>query len=355
MNQPCATCLPQRRQFLIGAGTALATWWLAGCSQPNNRLVLYCAQDQEFAELVLGTFTERTGLRVDPKFDTEADKSVSLYLELVQEKQRPRCDVHWNNEILSTIRLQHQGLLEPYESPSAESYPDSTRAADHTWQAFAARARILLVNTERLAEANWPRSLLDLADERWKGKIAMAKPQFGTSATQAACLFEVLGSEKARQFYRNCRTNQVHIEPGNKQVAEKVGQGEYVFGVTDTDDAMVEVESGRPVAIIFPDGDRPQADRMGTLVIPNTLAVIKNSPNPAGARRLVDYLLSAEVEGKLAQAASHQIPLNPKVAAKLPPQLEPVRTVKRMAVDFARAAQLWDETQAFLRETFARG
>ena len=79
-----------------------------GCGGSSNRVVLYCAQDQEFAELVLGEFAKRTGIRVDPKYDTEADKSVSLYAELVQEKNRPRCDVHWNNEILSTIRLQRQ-------------------------------------------------------------------------------------------------------------------------------------------------------------------------------------------------------------------------------------------------------
>src|SRR5262245_11528271 len=84
----------------------------AGCGTSRPRVVLYCAQDQEFAEGVLGEFTQRSGTEVATKFDTEADKSVSLYRELVKEKDRPRCDVFWNNEILSTIRLQRQGLLE---------------------------------------------------------------------------------------------------------------------------------------------------------------------------------------------------------------------------------------------------
>src|SRR5438128_9246327 len=84
---------------------------LAGCSSAKNRVVLYCAQDEEFATKILTEFSKATDIRVDTKFDTEADKSVSLYMELIQEKARPRCDVHWNNEILSTIRLQKQGLL----------------------------------------------------------------------------------------------------------------------------------------------------------------------------------------------------------------------------------------------------
>ena len=87
-------------------------------------MVLYCAQDREFAESVLAEFTQQTKIDVTPKHDTEADKSVSLYEELIREKDRPRCDVHWNNEILATIRLQKQGLLEPYRSPGASAFPE---------------------------------------------------------------------------------------------------------------------------------------------------------------------------------------------------------------------------------------
>src|SRR6266566_6756510 len=111
-----------------------------GCRSSKPRVVLYCAQDQEFAEDSRAEFTHRTGIEVGTKFDTEADKSVSLRIELEQEKNRPRCDVFWNNEILNTIRLQRQGMLLAYESPSAQPFPASARAADHTWHAFANRA-----------------------------------------------------------------------------------------------------------------------------------------------------------------------------------------------------------------------
>src|SRR5262249_13329065 len=140
-------------------------------------------------------FAQRTGLKVDPKFDTEKDKSVSLFTELLKEKDRPRCDVFWNNEPLNTIRLQGLGLLEPYDSPSAIPYPERWKAADHTWHAFAARARVLIVNTKLVEAEDWPKSLLDLTDARWKGRVVMARPLFGTSATQGACLFSVLGSK----------------------------------------------------------------------------------------------------------------------------------------------------------------
>jgi iron(III) transport system substrate-binding protein len=338
----------------------LLTLLCAGCGSPH-RVVLYCAQDREFAEQALADFTRSSGWEVAPKFDTEADKSVSLYLEIVSERNRPRCDVFWNNEILSTIRLERQGLLEPYATPSAEPYPPSARARDHSWHAFAARARVLLVNRDLLREADWPRSLLDLTEPRFAGRVVMAKPQFGTSATQAACLFEVLGPDKGREYYLGLKNNGVQIAPGNKQVAEWVGRGRSpdgrpaAVGITDTDDAIAEVKAGRPVALLFPDREGSTAyPRMGTLFIPNTVALLKGAPHADGGRKLIDFLLSPEVEAALAESASHQIPINPHVKAKLPAEIEAGRTARPMEVDFYKAADLWEQTQRFLSSEFAR-
>jgi len=326
--------------------------FVAGCAGPRERVIVYSAQDPEFADELFRSFSARTGIATDAKYDTEANKSVSLYAELVNEKDRPRCDVWWNNEILGTIRLDRQGLLEPYASSAAEGYPASTHSANHTWQAFASRPRVLLVNTDLVAKKDWPASILDLTQPKWKNLVALAKPQFGTTATQAACLFEVLGPAKAKEYYLGLKNNGVHIVAGNKQVAEGVSSGQFAVGMTDGDDAIIEVEAKRPVTIIFPDADRPKSDRMGTLFIPNTLSVIKGASHDVTAHRLVDYLLSPQVEEKLAQAQSHQFPMNPKAHGKLPAQFR--TDAKPMDVNFEKAADLWDETQKFLRDECAR-
>lgn len=337
---------------------ALLSVLAVGCSgvrKPDERVVVYCAQDQEFADGVFADYHAAGGQPITPKFDTEANKSVSLAAELEQEAARPRCDVHWNNEILATIRLARQGLYEPYTSPAAAPFPDWSKAKDGTWQAFAARARVLIVNTNLVPEADRPKSLLDLTDPKWKGKVAIAKPQFGTTATQVACLFEVLGADAAKAFYRGLKANGVAVVPGNKQTATGVSEGKFAVGLTDTDDALIELNAGKPVAIVFPDQDgHPAHSRLGVLYIPNTVAVVKGCPNPAGARRLIDYLLRQETEAKLAEGGGFQIPLSPSVPAKLPKALLTPTQVKPMAVDFDKAADLWDDTQAFLRDEFAR-
>ena len=98
----------------------------------------------------------------------------------------------------------------------------------------------------------------------------------------------------------------MQILSGNKQVATAVGSGQIAFGLTDTDDAMGEIDAGSPVAIVYPDRE---PDQLGTLFIPNTLALIKGAPHPEAAEALADHLLSPEVEAALARGPSAQIPL----------------------------------------------
>jgi iron(III) transport system substrate-binding protein len=322
-------------------------------SQPvraADPVVIYSALDREFSEPLLRAYEKKSGVRVLPKFDVESTKTVGLTNLIIAEAIRPRCDVFWNNEILNTLRLQERGLLVPFHPSHSSDLAPSFRAKDSTWYGFAARARILLVNTRLVSESDRPKGIKDLIDPKWKGKIGIAKPLFGTTATHAACLFSAWGEDAARKYFLDLKANQVQILSGNKQVATAVGSGEIAIGLTDTDDAMGEIEAGSPVTIVYPDRG---ADQIGTLFIPNTLAIIKGCPHPEAARALVDHLLSPEIEAQLAAGPSAQIPLlkGTAVAARV----ETPKTVHAMEVDFEAAAKLWDNVAAFLAREFAGG
>jgi iron(III) transport system substrate-binding protein len=317
---------------------------LAGCRGSENRVVVYCAHDKEFADEILKQFEKDSGLSVAVSYDSEANKSVGLYDDLVREASSPRCDVHWNNEILATIRLQEKGILQPYDSPASKPFPAECKAKDHTWTGFAARARVIIVNTEKVRKEDLPKSLWDLTKLQFKGQVALAKPLFGTTATQAACLWQSWGKDKAIDFYGQLKANDVQIVAGNKQVAEGVGVGQFALGMTDTDDAAGEIEAGRPVAMIFPEGE--------TLFIPNTVAMIKGCPNPEGAKKLIDYLLRPAVEIKLAQSASRQVPLNPEVKLDAIKYVKTQKDVRPLPVDLVQAAACWKESQEFVAKEF---
>jgi len=254
---------------------------LAGC-QPaaDSEVVVYTALDRQFSEPLFEAFTRQTGIHVRAKYDSEANKTVGLANLIINEKQRPRCDLFWNNEILNTLRLQGLGLLRAYRSPLAADYPADFRSPDGHWYGFAARARVLLVNTQRLADRPVPSSIQDLVDPRWKGQVGVAKPLFGTTSTHAACLFARWGRPRAQAFFRQLREN-ARILPGNRQVAQAVAGNQLCFGLTDTDDALLELNRGMPVQIVYPDQG---PDGLGTLFIPQ-FAGAHPGQSPSASRR----------------------------------------------------------------------
>lgn len=331
--------------------SALFSMSLVGCMNLNdNEIVVYSALDREFSQPILGDLAEEMTLTVLPSFDLESNKTVGLVTKIINEKDRPRCDVFWNNEILHTIRLQELGLLDTYRSPQSERYPSSFVSSQNQWHGFAARARVLIVNTDLIpSEDDRPDSVMDLADPKWKSKAAIARPLFGTTATHAAVLFSTLGEEKAKQFFQSVADN-VAVEGGNKQVAQKVANGQYAFGITDTDDAIIEIENGKPVVIVFPDQG---ADQTGALLIPNTLCIIRNGPNAPRAKKFVDRLLAADIETRLAKGPSGQIPVANDVELKS--RVEPASELKIMEVDFHAAAKAWDVAKDSMMELFPTG
>lgn len=326
--------------------------FVAGCIRVTNspQVVVYAALDREFSEPILKDFEKETGIVVRTKFDTESTKTVGLTTQLIAEsKTRTRCDLFWNNEILNTLRLDELDLLLPTEPSQAASFPAAFRSSENKWYGFAARARVLIVNTNAVSAEEMPDSIYDLLDPKWKGKVAIAKPLFGTTASHAVCLFEALGEEKAKEFFRGLKRNEVQIVSGNKQVAEDVASGRLAFGLTDTDDAIIEVENGFPVQIVYPDS---KPGELGTLFIPNTIAVMRDSPNSEAAKRLANYLLTAKVEQRLANGRSAQIPLHTES------QLESTRIrrpseMQTMQVDFANSVKCWGEVSVYLKAEFA--
>ena len=314
-------------------------------AQDKGQVVVYTALDREYSEPILKKFEERTGVKVMPVYDAESVKTVGLVNRLLAEKQRPRCDVFWNNEIVRSIQLKKEGLTAPYDSPSAKDIPAAMKDADHHWTGFAARARVLLVNKRMLPnEGEWPTTVEALTDPKWRGKAAFSKPLFGSMSTHAAVIWANAGPEKAQKFWEATLKNAVLVD-GNAQVRDAVVGGEVPWGITDSDDAFGAVTDGAPVAIIYPKSD-PAGP--GTLFFPNTLVLIKNSPNQDNGRKLIDFLLSPEVEKLLAESRSAQIPLHPGIAPpKGLPNLKPEQILK---VDWEKTYESLAPSAAFLKD-----
>jgi iron(III) transport system substrate-binding protein len=323
----------------------LATLLLGACAKEPD-VVLYCALDQVFSEDLVRRFERESGLTVRAEFDVEAHKTVGLVNRIRAEGARPRCDVFWNNEIAHTVALADEGLLASYDSPSAADIPEAFRDPERRWTGFAARARVFIVNTDKADPAEIT-GMADMLDPRWKGQVAMARPRTGTTLTHAAALYTTLGEEGARKMLHGLIDAGVNFVQSNGQVMKLVRSGEFAWGLTDTDDFNVALEAGFPVAVVYPDQGEGQP---GTMVIPNTVCILANAPHPEAARKLVDFILSPEVERELAFARGAQIPV--RAGIEHPEHVHSTTDFRVMDVDFREVGRELPRRQAELEEMF---
>ena len=70
--------------------------------------------------------------------------------------------------------------------------------------------------------------------------------------------------------------------------------------------------------------------------MPNMVSLIAGAPHPDEGKRLIDYLLSPDVERKLAESEAVQIPLHAGVPG--PKNIPPIDSFKPMTLDYAKAA-----------------
>jgi iron(III) transport system substrate-binding protein len=312
-----------------------------------GQVVIYTSVDQIFSEPILDEYEKLSGVKVKAVYDVEAAKTTGLVNRLIAEKRRPKCDVFWNNEIGRTIVLMEKGILTPYRSPSAVDIPDQFIDKENYWTGFAARARVLVYNTHLLGTSELPNSIFELTREKWRGKVAMAYPLFGTTATHVAALYVNLGREKTEAYLKALNANKVVIVDGNSVVRDLVVEGRLPIGFTDTDDVNVAIQSGKPVKMIYPD-----KGGIGTLLIPNTVALVKNGPHPQEGKKLINYLLSKKVESKLSFSESAQMPLRDGV--KTPEHIPRFSSIKAMEVDYYKVAEKMDAAARFCQRLFVR-
>lgn len=305
--------------LILGLGLLLLVWQ----STHRQKLVVYCAHDAEFAQSILDRFEKETGIPVIVKYDTEATKSLGLVEQIKADGTHPHCDVFWNNELLGTLDLAEGNLLEPYQGPGWQRIPGVHRDEKGRWAGFAARLRMKIQHAELDAAIepvlrpgeppafdNSPHVWLkgvpaDYDPAKPYDRFAIAKPLYGTTLTHYAVLWDLWGPEKLKFWHTESRARGLVEVAGNAMVRDAVASGESATtGFTDTDDYFEALDhhdrvTATPVLV----------DGQHTICIPNTVAIIRGTQHLDDARKLADFLLSAQTELALARSASRQIPI----------------------------------------------
>ncbi|MFO0828784.1 MAG: extracellular solute-binding protein [Phycisphaerales bacterium] len=324
----------------------------AAACRREEAVVVYVSADEAVARPLLASFTERTGIPVAPLFDTEATKTTGLAQRLRAEANRPRADVFWSSEIAQTIALTREGVFETMHSPALDSWPAAFRDPEGRWYAFAARARVIAYSTDRVSPDDVPKTWMALVRERWRGRVAMADPRFGTTRTHMGAMRAHWNATAMPGFFAawldGLAENRVRVvTSGNSGVIEAIEAGEADVGMTDTDDVWAAQARGAHIGLVYPRHAVEDAMRGGgTLLIPNTVAVVRGTTHADSARALVEFLLSPDGERLLMRSDSRNIPLGPTLAD----EAAALRPPDPLDIDWGAAS---DATDAAVKQAMA--
>lgn len=287
-------------------------------------VVLASSVDDHILLPILAAFLEQSGVRVKTITDSEATKSTGLAQRLRQEHAQGtvRADVFWSSEAFLTARLASEGVLAPLEAALLADWPARWIGKEGRWAGFGLRARVIVFNTALVAPGDAPEELLDLLEPKYAGRIALARPEFGTTRGHMAMILHRWGEPAYRSWLEGLARQRVILVDGNSEVVRAVASGEAIVGLTDTDDVYAGQRNGWPIdmTLALHDcrcGEPPSEDaEPGPLLIPNSVAMTASAPHPEAAHTLIAFLLSGEVEERLARSESRNTPVHPKTAER---------------------------------------
>lgn len=289
-------------------------------SASTDEVVLYSSVDDYVLRELIAAFEEETGVKVRVVGDTEATKTTGLVERLLTERESPTAHVWWSSEAFGTIKLARAGALAPFEPANAElfedGWPEGLVGEDRLWHGFGQRARAIAFHSDVLDETSIPATHEALTEEVWRGRVGIAKPQFGTTRGHMGALLDIWGAERFEAWLIAMKANGARVYDGNATVVRAIRNGEIDVGLTDTDDVYHAQRNGWPIGMAIPAHDG--ADEPGALLMPNTAALVANPDTPDAARTLLDWILSPRCEAILAASDSRNFPIFPSVQAEHP-------------------------------------
>lgn len=256
--------------------------------------------------------------------------------EIVEELHRAASEAEPGAESRDRQPEQRDEGEHAYIPEAAAKLAPNHKDAKGDWNAVLVHYLVPAVNTELVKPADEPKSLEDLLDPKWKGKIAWTGEM--TIAGPPGFIGSVLnayGEEKGMAYLEKLGAQKIATVPSNSRVVlDQVIAGQYAIGlVTYNHHSAISIAKGAPVKWL------PVNPAIGAMA---REVLLKGGPHPNGAKLLINYLLSPEGQ-KVIQEAGY-IPSNPAVDAKEPslkPEISGFKVFSPTPADEDRDIDRW--------------
>jgi iron(III) transport system substrate-binding protein len=255
---------------------------LIQAAKKEGKVVVYGSLESDTTDTITKAFTKKTGIEVEywrASATKVMDRAMSEY-----RAGKPLFDIILTND--NPMQIMHkQGIFAKYDSPTARDFPKD--AIDPN---LGPRYRNVVIgvvyNTNSIKPADAPKTLEDLVNPKYRGKLVMPDPTQHTTTTQwVASLWKVLGKEKADKFIRDLAAMKPIFVESLLPAAERVASGETPVAITYVKYAFIYGKKGVPL----------DYTRLGKFMGDgHYLGLGNKAPHVNAGKAFIDYFLDDE-------------------------------------------------------------
>jgi iron(III) transport system substrate-binding protein len=282
---------------LIGLGIALLVFSLTslgfaqdaklmeGAKKEGGKVVVYGSLESGTVDAIKKAFEVRTGLTLEywrASATKVMDRALSEY-----RAGRPLYDVVLTNAAPMEI-MKKEGIFAKYESPLHAEFPKEIVDKDGILgPAYRSNVVSILINTKMVKLEEAPKTLEDLLNPKWKGKLAMPDPtQHTTTTSWLANLEHVLGGkESAGKFIRALGATKPFLVESFIPSAQAVVRGERPLAISYVKYVLIYGRDGAPIDYVR----LPKLLGEG-----HHVALAAKAPHPNAGKVFIDYFLDGE-------------------------------------------------------------
>jgi iron(III) transport system substrate-binding protein len=295
------TSIP-RRTALLGALAGAVLLAVPGLAAAQDKVVnLYSSRHYDTDEALYENFTKATGIKIN-RLEAGEDQ---LLQRMKAEGDKSPADVLITVDAGRLWRAQENGLLQPTKNALLEkAIPAHLRESDGHWFGFSKRARIFVVNKDKVKQGELAR-YEDLADPKWKGRLLIRSSTNVYNQSLVGSMIATLGEPATETWAKHVVQNFARAPKGgdtDQIKAVAAGEGDVALSNTYYFARLLNSQKAEDravvanLAVIFPN----QGDR-GTHINISGAGIAKYSPNKANAIKFLEYLASAEAQGYFAK------------------------------------------------------
>ena len=316
------------RRLLLCLTVSLPIWGAAVPALSAERLTIYSGRSQKLVERLFKAFTERTGIRVGVRYA----KTAALANQLLEEGGRSPADLFFAQDSGALGAVSERGLFRRLPDSLLGKVPAGFRSPKGDWIGLSGRARVLSYSTARLKESDLPRSVFELTDPKWKGRIGLPPTNASFQAFVTAMRVRV-GDGRTLEWLRGIVANRPKYYAKNTPTVKAIADGEIDLGLVNHYYLYRFIRKegkGFPVRnYYFPNGD------IGTLINVAGAGILKSSGHPELAERFIVFALSKEGQEVFVQG-NNEYPVAEGFKAGLDRGLRDIRSIHGPNIDLGK-------------------